>query len=798
MKYILIFAMAMLSSSMVGQNCQYVCIGEVSDFHDGSSLVGATIYIKELDKYIATDLQGKFKINDLCAGTLTLVVSHVGCIPKTVTITIDGDVYKRINLEHHTENLEEVTLHAIGNKTTASGQETRLKQEQLERYSGGELGDALKEISGVNSLNTGNNIVKPVINGLHSSRVLIMNNGVRLQDQEWGVEHAPNIDLSTAEHVMVVKGASALAYGGDAVGGVVIMNPATIRAKDSLYGQTVLSGHSNGRGISGSTSLTKSYESGWFISGQASVKRFGDAEAPDYFLTNSGLKSNAFSVRGGFKSFEQGVNFYYSYIDNEIGILKASHIGNISDLVNAIASDEPLVQDDFSYAINAPKQDVKHHLAKVNYFKRFENLGRLNLQYDYQNNRRQEFDIRVGEDRDKAALDLALQTHSFSADFKLDANHMRIFNTGLSFAYQENVPDPNTGVRRLIPDYEKIDFGAFVTGLWNFDNGMQIDAGVRYDFNRMDAKKFYLKSRWDERNYQNDFSRFIIDELESQYLTNPIFDYHNFSGMLGLQYFHKDNWQAGVNYSLANRAPNPSELFSDGLHHSAARIELGDLRLKQETSNRVGLTVEYTDEQASVKLEGYYNFINDYIFALPNGIEQTIRGAFPVWEFSQADAGIFGLDFMAVVPVVPRLTFANNTSYIRGTNLDADLALIDIPPFQTQNTLTFKQPKWKDFSLSLKSEWVFEQSRYPNLNFEQFIPSDQTFVEVDISTPPQAYHLIHLHSQIQFDLKKNRKLRLGLKIDNVLNTNYRNYLNRQRYFADEMGRNISLQVKLNY
>ncbi|MCK0129954.1 TonB-dependent receptor [Flavobacteriaceae bacterium F08102] len=798
MKYTFLLAICLFVNSMASQNCHYVCIGEVTDFHDGSPLVGATIYAKELDKYLATDLQGKFKFTDLCAGTLTLTISHVGCLTKTVEVHIDGDVYKRINLEHHAEFLDEITIHSVGDKHSASGQETRLKKEQLELYSGAQLGDALKEIAGISSLNTGNNIVKPVINGLHSSRVLIMNNGVRLQDQEWGVEHAPNIDLGSVANVMVIKGASALAYGGDAVGGVVVMNPATIRNKDSLYGQSILAGFSNGRGFSGNTSLTKSFDNGWFISGQASVKRFGDAEAPDYFLTNSGLSSNALSLRAGFKTLEQGLSIYYSFINNEIGILKASHIGNISDLVTAIESDEPLVQEDFDYQIEAPKQEVKHHLAKVNYFKRFENLGRLNLQYDFQNNRRKEFDIRVGDDRNKAALDLALKTHTVSADFKFDANHMRIFNTGLRFGYQQNVPDPDTGVRRLIPDYQKIDFGAFVTSLLNFDNGMQVDAGVRYDFNRMNAKKFYLKSRWEERNYQDDYAHFITDELESQYLTNPVFDYHNFSGMLGLKYFYKDHWEAGLNFSMANRAPNPSELFSDGLHHSAARIELGDLRLKQETSSRIGATLVYTDESASVKLEGYYNLINNYIFSMPNGIEQTLRGAFPVWVFSQAKAGIFGLDFTAAVPINSRLTLTNNSAYIRGMNLDMDEALIDIPSFQTRNSLTYKQSKWKDFSLSLKSEWVFEQSNYPNFNFEQFIPNDQTLVEVDISTPPAAYHLLHLHSQIRFDLKKNRGLTLGLKIDNIFNTSYRNYLNRQRYFADEMGRNISLQLKFNY
>ena len=110
------------------------------------------------------------------------------------------------------------------------------------------LGDAIKEIPGVSSINTGNTIVKPVINGLHSSRVLIMTNNVRLQDQEWGIEHAPNIDINSAGSVSLIKGANALEYGGDAIGGVIIVNPIRIFAKDSLFGKTIINGQSNSKG----------------------------------------------------------------------------------------------------------------------------------------------------------------------------------------------------------------------------------------------------------------------------------------------------------------------------------------------------------------------------------------------------------------------------------------------------------------------------------------------------------------------------------------------------------------------
>ena len=68
-----------------------------------------------------------------------------------------------------------------------------------------------------------------------------------------------------------------------------------------------------------------------------------------------------------------------------------------------------------------------------------------------------------------------------------------------------------------------------------------------------------------------------------------IIDFHK-SGIFHLLWKRKirdfldDKNSFVFNYGLSNRAPNVSELFSDGLHHSAARIELGDLRLKKESS----------------------------------------------------------------------------------------------------------------------------------------------------------------------------------------------------------------------
>jgi iron complex outermembrane receptor protein len=799
MKFYLTVIAICFSTIVTAQKCNSKLSGVIEDFHDGSKITGATLYIESLNRYETSDLDGNYQFLNLCNGKYTITVSHLACETKTFNIEVKSDMIYDINLEHHIEELDEIKVKGSSTiKQTVTSQESLLKSKDLEEFSSGSIGDALKQVSGVNSLNTGNTIVKPVINGLHSSRIIVMTNGVRLHDQDWGIEHAPNIDINSAESISVIKGSSALAFGGDAIGGVVVLNPQPSFLKDSLFGKTIVSGQTNGRGYSLSSKLTKTFKKGWYVSAQGTSKQFGDFEAPNYSLTNSGINSKSFSVNAGFSTFEQGFNVFYSFLNNEIAILRSSHIGNIEDLVTAINSQQPQVIEAFSYDINSPRQDVTHQVLKAKFYKRFKNFGRIDVQYDFQNNQRFEYDLRVGEDRNKAALDLNLKTHSVKTSLKVDRNSTTAFEIGVVGNYQNNFANPNTGVRRLIPDYDKIDLGIY--GLLDFklNDHLRLDFGARYDFNYYDAKKFYRTSRWESQGYDLDFGDIVLEDLGTQLLVNPEFEYHNVSVSAGLTYDFDDKNKILFNYSLANRAPNPSELFSDGLHHSAARIELGDLRITQETANRIAASYLFSSEKLTINIESFYNHISDFIYIEPTGTEQTIRGAFPVWSYVQTNASLFGIDLSLDYKLSNQWHISNRSSFLKGRDLELDRPLIDMPSAKTVNSLSYKNEKWLKFNAQLQSEIVFRQNEFPDNNFEVFIPTTNETVLLDVSSPPPAYHLLHFSSDITFALNEGTYLNVGLSLQNLLNTSYRNYLNRLRYFADDLGRNLMLQLKLNY
>ena len=242
---------------------------------------------------------------------------------------------------------------------------------------------------------------------------------------------------------------------------------------------------------------------------------------------------------------------------------------------------------------------------------------------------------------------------------------------------------------------------------------------------------------------------------------------------------------------MASRPPNASELFSDGLHHALARIEIGDIKFNKEIANRIASSYSYRRIQDLI-------ILIEVFYIEPTGVESTNRGAFPVWEYKQVNAALFGVDWNIRYNITEKFVIQNKSSFIKGKDLSSDRALIDIPSFKTVNLIRYTNEKWANFNAEIQSEWIFRQNEFPDNNFEAFIPRTDSYVLVDISSPPPAYHLLNVRSDFDLKISKKDNVRVAFSINNLLNTSYRENLNRLRYFADEIGRNFSIQLIYNY
>ena len=785
------------SIQIKGQDCKNSFSGKVFDLHDNSPLSGASISIDGI--YVSfTNDNGFFTIDNLCNQNYTFEISHPLCDSKEFDVNISKNREKIFRLEHHIKELNEIILYGNSfEKKSKTIIENVISTETLQSYASETLGDALTSLSGVSSFNTGNSIVKPVINGLHSNRVEIINNGVRMEDQQWGVEHAPNIDINSLDKITLIKGAGALQYTGSALGGIIIGESEKISLKDSLYGNTSIIGASNGRGSVLRSKLTKSQANGFYYTLNASLKRFGDYSAPNYIMKNTATNEKSLSLKFGLNRVNYGFEFLYSFFNNEIGILRSAHIHTPQDQVRAINSDFPLFTGDFSYEVEAPNQDVKHQITRLKAFKKIDNIGEFSIQYDFQRNNRLEYDIRIGDDKFKPSTDLELDTHTLSIDLKSNLKNRIKLKTGLMARYQKNFPDPATGVRRIIPDYKKYDFGIYAIADYRINERWLIESGLRYDHTLMDVYKFYRTSFWESRNYDQLFSELVIREVNAQTLINTEINFNNISGTIGFKN-NSAKYTSFFNYSIASRAPNPSELFSEGLHHSSARIELGDLSFKSEIGNKFSYTLQRNEEKFTISINPYYNIVKDFLVLEPTSVQTSIRGSYQVWEYRQTNANLFGLDIDATIALSKKLSFNHKSSIVKGYDRILKIPLINMPPVNTQNEIIYENKNFKNLKIEFTSNYVFQQNEYPDNNFEVFIATSQSFETVDISSPPDSYHLMNFNSSIDLKNKNSKRLSLSLKINNLLNKSYRNYLNRMGYYSHELGRNIIVGLNYNF
>lgn len=459
-KKYLVFCFLLFNVCLFSQNT----ISGIITNQENIPLEGSHVHIEK--KTGTSDAIGNYHIKNVASGKVKVHVSYIGYQAIDTLVGLNNDLVLNFKLKELTFRLNEINVTHARNTINKSVLEQKIKIETIEKYSSQSLGDALKEIAGVSALKTGSTIVKPVINGLYGNRVPIINNNIRMEDQQWGTEHAPSFDINSASKITVIKGASGLQYGGDSVGGLVIIEPVSVK-KDTLFGKTLLNFDSNGRGGSVSSSIHKGNILGWSWNALGTFKYLGDRETPNYVLSNSGNREANFSGDIKYSGKKYDFTGYYSYYNAQIGILRASHTGNANDLYNSINNNIPSVVKDFTYNIENPKQEVQHHILKANYNYYFDETASLAIRYAFQWNKRLEFDVRRGKNNDRPALDLDLKTHSVNIDYKKNVHDWSI-KSGANTVLQDNFANPSTGVRPLIPNYSKIDVGLYSIVSHNF------------------------------------------------------------------------------------------------------------------------------------------------------------------------------------------------------------------------------------------------------------------------------------------------------------------------------------------
>lgn len=765
-KTILILAAFLVWTQTISQDCRHSFSGQIIDKGSKSPLEYSNIYIEELETGVIANTKGYFMIEDLCKGSYHIRVSHIGCETNHLYLNLLNDTTVVISLAHHTELLNEVLIHDSQDDESAEISNT-ITSNLINQQSNKTFSEILENISGVRTLKNGSGITKPVVHGLYGNRISVINNGIAQAGQRWGDDHAPEIDPNVADHISVIKGVGSLQYGGN-LGSVLLLEPGNIPKDDHIHGRVSYNYQTNGRGHVLHTKLEKSGKwFDWRIT--ATAKQIGDRQTPDYFLTNSGTKEKnvALQLDRLIKS-NWSIGTYYSFFSTELGILTGSHVGNEGDLKDALQRSEPLfTSESFSYDINAPKQKVAHHLLKLSSKYFFNENQYLDIKYGGQLNRRKEFDIRRSNRTSIAALNIDLYSHFIEVVYNSTNESGINYNTGLQFNFSDNTNQASSGVLPFIPDYQQINPALFFSAKKQVREKVFLEVGSRFEFKKIDVatiNRMTLPRRVERFNH----------------------DFYNYSVLLGSKFDLTPTFSSNFNVGVILRSPEVNELHSNGLHQGAARIEYGNPSLNQEQSFKfIWSNNWFIDEKLYIESTLYHQIIRDYIYLKPsiNEIEASIRGSFPVFRYTQTDANISGVDLVIKYEPENQIEWTNKISIIRGRDTNLDSVLINIPSNNIQSELTYifkNKKRLTNTKVSLSGSYVFENA----------IDDNQ-----DIVPAPNGYSTFSLKAETRLQYAKS-SLGISINVENIFNTKYRDYLNQLRYFADDVGRNIS--INLNY
>ena len=734
-------ALTLLASLLAGDTLA----GRVTDPH-GRAVSGAAVVVVELHRVALTDTDGRFHFSDIPAGIKTVTVRSLGFAPLARRVTVSGSTTLELTLERTSVWVEPVTVTATRAPLDVFSSPLpteALSEDRLRRAQSVSLAHALAELPGINALSTGQQIGKPVIRGLAGPRVLVLEDGSRLEDYSWSDEDGPSVDARLAQRVEVIRGPASVLYGSDALGGVVNVIPEELPDANggprAMHRSYEISGASNNAELEGAARVEGANGRwGWRLFG---IGRFASSlHTPAGELDNTGFSAISGEAAVGLRSARASTLLRYTRYGGEFKLLEAEGpaTGETGGPERKLSDDRVQLAGDYllgGVRLETKAQWQRHSLIEVS------DTGTTPS----------------GAPLEGTAFDLLLNTLTLD----VLAHHTvgtRIRGTlGASGFHQTN---DTRGRIPLVPDARARSAAVFAfeeAGLGR----VSVLAGGRVDVRRLTA-----------------------DSNAMLGLSAQTRDYTAFSGNVGLVY------RVGAGAFTANlgrawRAPTLFELFSNGPHLGEARYEIGDPALKPEAGTNLDVGVRWHGPRVRVELAGYRNAIDRFVYITPTDSFVTVSISPPdslrVYRYQQADARLVGGEAAVEVEVAPPLTLRARADAVRGTNRATNQPLPLVPPARAALGAELHRIAlgWAD--RAYVGAEVEVSTRQTRLN--------------PLDIPTGGYTLLNLSAGFVRPLF-GRLCHVGVAVKNATNVSYRSFLSRYKEFALNPGRNVVLRISL--
>ena len=617
---------------------------------------------------------------------------------------------------------------------------------ELQRLASTNIIDAISKHPGISQITTGGGISKPVIRGLGYNRILIVNDGIRQEGQQWGDEHGLEVDGYAVHSVEVIKGPASLMYGSDAMAGVIILHDAPIAPINTVRGNLSSGYQTNGNLWQYSANMAGN-QHGFVWDWRWSQKHTDAYKNPQNgTVDNSQFAEQALNGMLGFNKDWGFSHLKLGYYHLRPGIVEAE--------------EEEEKEENTEEEPEAPFQQIHHYKAVLDQMFRIGD-GQLKTLFGYQQNRRQEY-----EEPSECGLDFQLHTLNYDMRYVTPEWSGWIGNIGVNGMWQQS---RNLGSEYLIPAYHLFDVGLFTTFSKDFHERLHINGGLRVDNRRLHSHELYDDG-----------------ELRFEAFTRS---FTGFSMSTGIIYNITPTLDIRANIARGFRAPNLSELGSNGEHEGTLRYEIGNKDLKAEGSWQFDLGFDYSSEPFSAKLALFANRISHFIFLEKTGQVINDHNAF---SYRQHDARLLGFEATVIVHPLQFLHYENSFSYVDAQQLHAtgDNRYLPFTP----------APRWlSTLHYDILNTGRIFRNMFAELEMDCNLRQCHVCTANHSETETPSYTLWNISAGADIQSKKGKLLNVNITAQNLFNRAYVNHLNRLKEGGIyNMGRNIVMKISLPF
>ena len=634
-----------------------------------------------------------------------------------------------------------------------------LTNKDLHAISSTNIIDAIAKQPGVSQLTTGSGISKPIIRGLGYNRILVLNDGIRQEGQQWGDEHGIEIDPQSINSVEILKGPASLMYGSDAMAGVLIFHRAPFLPQGEMKAN-ISSEYQTNNGLFDYSVNFEGNKSGvvWNV-------RYSDKRAHAYKNKYDGYVPNSqFAERAA--SALLGLNKHWGHSHLTLGYyhLTPSIIEGERDPETGELESE--VDNIKTYHHGMPYQQVYHYKTvwdnSINL-----HSGQLKVLLGYQQNRRQEFE----ESPDEYGLYFQLHTVNYDLRYLSSGISGWKFAIGANGMYQRSL---NKGDEYLIPAYRLFDIGTYATVSKTWDK-WTLNGGLRYDRRNLHSEE-------------------LIDEGVLRF-HDFIRNFDGVTGSIGAVFNATEQMNIRMNLSRGFRTPNMSELGSNGVHEGTIRYEIGNQELKAEYSLQADLGLDISSNYFSAQLAVFANKIDNFIYA--HRINEVMEDGYLTYRFDAGDARLMGFEAGLDIDPIHRWHFENTFSYVNAVQLHQ--------PRESKYLPFTPAPRWtSELKYEITHHGKVFNNTFVSLGIEHNLKQDHYYMEGNTETMTPAYTLLNASAGTDLYFKGKKRAEVYLIGNNLTDKAYQNHLSRLKYTdinsktgrqgIYNMGRNILLKV----